>query len=54
VLTLYVLDQPAALTALTSVIDVRFPVRHHQLVIDLSRSISTRRTRGAMPRRTRS
>jgi hypothetical protein len=35
VLTLYVLDQPAALTGLTSGIDVRFPVRHHQLVIDL-------------------
>lgn len=35
VLTLFVLDQPAALTTLASLIDVRFPVRHHQFVIDL-------------------
>jgi hypothetical protein len=35
VLTLYVLDQPVALATLASVIDARFPVRHHQLVIDL-------------------
>lgn len=34
-LSLFVLDQPAALAALASTIDVRFPVRHHQLVIDL-------------------
>lgn len=35
VLTLFVLDQPAALTTLGSLVDVRFPVRHHQFVIDL-------------------
>lgn len=34
-LTLFLLDQPAALSALASVVDPRFPMRHHQLVIDL-------------------
>lgn len=34
-LTLFLLDQPAAWTSLASTVDVRFPVRHHQLVIDL-------------------
>lgn len=34
-LTLYVLDQPAPLVGLTSVIDPRFPQRHYQLPIDL-------------------
>jgi len=32
-LTLWVLDAPAGLTALTTPIDPRFPTRHHELVI---------------------
>lgn len=35
VLTLFLLDQPAALSALSSTIDARFPMRHYQFVIDL-------------------
>ncbi len=34
VLTLTVLDEPAALVALSSVLDVRWPARHAQLLID--------------------
>lgn len=34
VLTVEQLDAPPALTALGSVVDARFPTRHHQLVID--------------------
>lgn len=34
VLTVLQLDTPATLAALTTVVDARFPVRHHQLCID--------------------